>query len=83
LVAEGGAAEGAGEGGAVGGSREGDGGKEGAGKAAASAGKAAAARLPLSLSSLFRWRLARVRRVVVGPAEMGLTGLRFKAGERR
>jgi hypothetical protein len=38
----------------------------------------------LSLSSLFRWRLARIKRgVVVGPAEMGLPGLRFKVGERR
>jgi hypothetical protein len=32
----------------------------------------------------FRWRLARVKRgVVVGPAKMGLLGLRFKTRERR
>jgi hypothetical protein len=69
-IGEGGAAEGAGEGGAVSGSREVGGGK--------------VVSLPLSLSPLFRWWLARVkRRVVVGPAEMGLLGLRFKAGLRR
>jgi hypothetical protein len=42
---------------------------------------AAAASLPLS--SLFRWRLARVKRgVVIGSAEMSLLGRRFKARER-
>jgi hypothetical protein len=35
--------------------------------------------LPLALFSIYRWWLARVKRgVVVGPAEMGLVGLRFK-----
>jgi hypothetical protein len=44
----------------------------------------AAASLALSLSPLFiggGW--LGLRGVVVGPAEMGLLGLRFKVGERR
>jgi hypothetical protein len=83
---EGGAAEGAEEGRAVGGSREGGavGGSKEGGAIGDNREGGHSASASLSLSSIYRWRLVRVERVVlIGSAEMDLLSLRFKVGERK